>query len=189
MASAFVTALFLTFLSMLSPSASDPSSSVSGSAGRERVAGWAPLVLSYLALLFSYGVFVSGIYVNLFVTGAVFSLPLNSESAAFTQAERSVPFVIHEALGAALLVTLALLTTSLWFVGTRKLSLASAVPVLLVAYSAYVGSLNLTSPLAPVSSAGVLPVLVPMVSAAGFMGAIVITMLLTLRVRSNGPQR
>lgn len=181
MATAFITAIFLTFLSMVSLPA-DPA------ATRGKAAGRAPLVLCCLSLSLAYAVFVTGIYVNLFVAGPVFSLPLNSESAAFTQAEQSAPFVLHELLGAALLLTLALLTVSLWLAGTRRLSLLSAVPVFFVAYSSYVGSLNLTSPVSA-SPTGALSALVPMLSAAGFMAAIVITMLLTSRVRNNARQR
>ena len=58
----------------------------------------------------------------------------------------------------------------------------SAAPVLLVAYSAYVGLLDLTSsPLPAVSSSGMASVLVPLLSSAGLMAATVITMLLALK--------
>jgi hypothetical protein len=164
---------------------SDDNSSGSAGATGVRITDRSPLALCYSALLLSYAVFVTGIYVNLFVAGPVFSLPLGLESAAFRQAEGSPAFAAHEALGAALLVTLALLAISLWFGGARRLSVVSAVPVLLVAYSAYVGSLNLTSsPVAAVSSSGgALSALVPMLSSAGLMAAIVVTMLIAVRMR------
>jgi hypothetical protein len=189
MATAFVTALFLTFLSMASLRIDDHSSGSPGAAGAAgaRIAGKSPLALCYLALLLSYAVFVTGIYVNLFVAGPVFSLPLGLELAAFKQAEGSSAFAAHEALGAALLVTLVLLAVSLWFGGARRLSLVSAVPVVLVSYSAFVGSLNLTSPPVPaVSSDGAFSALVPMLSSAGFMAAIVVTMLIAVRMGDNG---
>jgi hypothetical protein len=184
MATAFVTALFLTFLSMASLRSDDNSSGSAGATG-VRITGRSPLALCYLALLLSYAVFVTGMYVNLFVVGPVFSLPLGLEPAAFRQAEGSPAFATHEALGAALLVTLALFAISLWFGGVRRLSLVSAVPVLLVSYSAYVGSLNLTTSPVPAisSSGGALSTLVPMLSSAGLMAAIVVTMLIAVRMR------
>jgi hypothetical protein len=189
MATAFVTALFLTFLSMASQTTVDRSSvPVGATSGPKRPA---PLALCSLSLLFFYAVFVSGIYVNLFVAGPVFSLPLGLEAAAFTQAEHSAAFVTHEALGAALLVILALFSVSLWLSGARRLSVVSAVPVLLVAYSAYVGSLNLTSSPVPLTSSTptAVSVVVTMLSSAGFMAATVITILIALKVVANGRQR
>ena len=186
MASAFVTAVFLTFLSMANTK-TDGGSLESRGAPRGRLGERTPLLLCSVALLLFYSVFISGIYVNLFVAGPVFSLPLGLEPAAFAQAEHSAAFVAHEAFGVALLVTLALFTVSLWSSGARMLSLVSAVPASLVAYSAYVGSLNLTSPpVSAASSSGVLSVLTPMLSSAGFMAATVVTMLLALRIRTNG---
>jgi hypothetical protein len=191
MATAFVTALFLTFLSMTSRRAEDRPSESRVGAGQRVTTGRAPLLLCCSALLLFYAVFVTGIYANLFVVGPVFSLPRNSELAAFTMAEHSAAFVTHEALGGALLLALVLFSALLWSTGTRKLSLVSAGPALLVAYSAYVGSLNLTSPPVPaVSTAGgPFSMLVPMLSAAGFMAAIVITMLLALKIRGERTTR
>jgi hypothetical protein len=180
MASAFVTALFLTFLSMSSLGKGN-GSSARGAWGRPRVTNRAARVACYLALVLFYAVFVTGIYVNLFVAGPVFSLPLNSEPAAFARAENSALFIVHEVLGAALLGTLVLLAVSLWVGGARRLSMAAAAPTILVSYSAYVGSQNLTSPLALGVS-----VLVPMLSSTGLMAAIIITMLLALEVRAGG---
>ena len=180
MASAFATALFLTFLSMSSLGKGN-GSSARGAWKGPRVISRAATVACYLALVLFYAVFVTGIYVNLFVAGPVFSLPLNSEPAAFARAESSAPFIIHEVLGAALLGTLVLLAVSLWVGGARRLSMTAAAPTILVTYSAYVGSLNLTSPLALGVS-----VLAPMVSSTGLMAAIIITMLLALEVRAGG---
>jgi hypothetical protein len=109
MATAFVTAIFLTFLSMASLGADEWSSGLGGPDGG-RVTSRMSLASCNVALLLFYGVFVTGIYVNLFVAGPVFSLPLNSELAAFRVAEDSAPFLIHEALGGALLATLVVLT-------------------------------------------------------------------------------
>lgn len=182
MATSFVTAIFLTFLAMASLKP-DEGSSTYGGGGASRAA----LFSCYLALLLFYAVFVSGIYVNLFVAGPVFSLPLGLELAAFKQAESSASFVAHEALGGALLASLILLAASLWSGGAKRISLVSVVPALLVAYSAYVGSLNLTSPPVPAvsSSGGAVSALVPMLSSAGLMTAMVITMLLALRIRAS----
>ena len=182
MATAFVTAIFFTFLSMASLRSDEGSSAYGGrmASGRARFS-------CYLALLLFYAVFVSGVYVNLFVAGPVFSLPLGLELAAFKQAESSASFLLHEALGGALLLSLILFAASLWSSGERRASLVGAVPAILVAYSAYVGSLNLTSPPVPsVSSVGgAVSGLVPLLSSAGLTVAIVITMLLALWMRAR----
>jgi hypothetical protein len=186
MASAFVTALFLTFLSMASLK-TDGGSSAYGSAGREPAAGGGSLALCYLSLALFYAVFVTGIYVNLFVAGPIFSLPLNSEAAAFARAESSGPFVVHEVLGLMLLAALVTLVISLWIGGAGRLAAVGVAPALLVGYSAYVGSMNLTSTVTAVLPGGAsATILVPMLSAVGLMGAIVVTMLLTLRIRADG---
>jgi hypothetical protein len=188
MAIGFVTALFLTFLSVASLRVDRLPSLLRGSA-RDRLKSGVPATLCCLALLLFYSVFISGIYVNLYVAGPVFSLPLNSELAAFTRAEQTAPFIIHEALGVILIGALVMVVVSLWSGGARKLSISGIVLLLLVAYSAYVGSLNITSPPVPDLSGGADSVLVPMVSAACFMAAIVVTMLLTLRLRSDSSSR
>lgn len=180
MATAFITALFLTFLSMVTLKTAREQSSAGPARGPTHKL---PRILGTLALMLCYAVFISGIYVNLFVAGPVFSLPLNSERAAFAVAERSAAFVLHESLGVALLTTLSLFLASLWSIGRTKLALFSLLPVACVAYSAYVGSLNFSSALSPVSG-GLETVLIPMLSAAAFMGAIVVTMLLVLKTRS-----
>jgi hypothetical protein len=186
MAAAFITAIFLTFLSMASLKAGDVPSPGGGGRAGGRVMSRAPLLSCYAALLLFYAVFLTGIYVNLFVAGPVFSLPLGLELAAFRQAESMPPFVLHEVIGGALLVTLVVLTISLWSGGARRASLMSAAPALFVAYSAYVGLLDLTSsPVPAVSSSGMASVLVPLLSSAGLMAATVITMLLTLKIRAN----
>jgi hypothetical protein len=183
MAASFVTAVFLTFLSM---AGLEPDGRSSGYA--RRGTSRSALFSCYLALLLLYAVFVTGIYVNLFVAAPVFSLPAGLEVAAFRQAESSAPFLIHEALGGALLASLVFFAVSTWSGGARRYSLIGAVPALLVAYSAYVGSLNLTSPpVAATSTAGAFSVLVPMLSSAGLMAAIVITMLLALKLRADRP--
>jgi len=174
MATAFVTALFLTFLSMIGFGSQD-----GWSASGERLAGRGPLNLCYIALVLFYSVFVTGIYVNLFVAGPVFSLPVNSQLLAFVQSEGAAAFIFHEALGGVLLATLVVLMVWLGAAGAKRLARNCAVPTLLVAYSAYVGSLNLTSPLAIGVS-----VWIPMLSSAGLMAAIVATMLITMKVRA-----
>lgn len=176
MASAFITAAFLTFLSLASLKLE--------TRVRGHITSRISFIFCCLSLLFAYAVFLSGIYVNLFVAGPVFSLPLNSELAAFRKAEGSPPFVIHEVLGALLLVSLLFLAASLWFAGARKLSLVGSLSSIFVAYSAYVGSINLTSPLSPISG-GVAAILIPMLSAASFITAVMMTMLLSLRIRTE----
>jgi hypothetical protein len=177
MASAFITAFFLTFLSLAAfdrPTRPTPGGS-----------GGLPFALSLVALACFYGVFTSGIYVNLFVAGPVFSLPLGLELSAFKAAERTAPFIFHEVIGALTLAALGSLSFSLWSKGMKRLTLVSALPVLFVAYSAYVGSLNVVSPLSPVSG-GEAAVLIPMLSAAALISAMLITMLVALRTRSSG---
>jgi hypothetical protein len=173
MGSSFVTALFLTFLSL-------ESARTEGELPKRAAGRSGALLTCYSALLLFYLVFVSGIYLNLYVAGPVFSLPLGLEPAAFDAAKNSAAFVAHEALGAALLASLVLLAASLWSGGDRRGALASAVPAILVAYSAYVGSMNLTSP--PSAALAASP-FVPMLSSAGLAAATVVTMLLALRLR------
>ena len=175
MATAFVTALFLTFFVIRDVSRGDRESATSGQS-RTWAAGRAARTFCYLSLVFFYAIFVSGMYVNLFVAGPVFSLPLGLQLAAMSRAEQSVPFVVHEALGGALFVALVILVVSLWAGGSRRLSLVAVVPAALVSYSAYVGSLNLTA-LAPMGSA-----LESMVSSTGLMAAIILTMLIGMKM-------
>ncbi|HUH99518.1 MAG TPA: hypothetical protein VLY65_00610 [Nitrososphaerales archaeon] len=177
MAVAFATAVFFTFFSMASLHPEE-----TRTYGGETANG--ALDIGYVTLVLFYAVFVSGIYVNLFVVGPVFSLPLGLEAAAFKQAESSAGFLIHEALGALLLVSLVVLTAALWSRGTRRSAGVSAAPALLVAYSAYVGSLNLTSPPVP-GTASTGSALVSMLSSAGLIAALVVTMLLLLRLRTD----
>jgi len=178
MGSAFVTAVFFTFLSMAG------ADSGGGLRAYGRETSKAARFSCYLALLLFYCVFVTGVYVNLFVAGPALSLPPALAQSAFRQAESTSPFLIHEALGGALLATLVVFCLSMLAKGASRSSLASVAPALLVAYSAYVGSLNLTSPAAQaLSSGGAASVLVPMLSSAGLMAATVITMLLALGLR------
>jgi hypothetical protein len=177
MACSFITALFLTFVSMASMEPGRGGAEYLGVNG-----GRAPLRWCYVALVLFYAVFVSGIYVNLNVAGPDFSLPIGLEPAAFKAAESSTAFVVHEALGGSLLASLVALAASLWFGGARRDTLVGAGAALLVSYSAYVGSLNLTS--IPVPEVAGSP-LVPMLSSAGLMAAIILTMLLTLRIRGG----
>jgi hypothetical protein len=179
MACSFVTALFLTFVSMASIAPGKGGHEYLGVSG-----GRAPLRWCYIALVLFYAVFVSGMYVNLDVAGPVFSLPIGLEPAAFKAAEWSAAFVVHEALGGSLFASLVVLAASLWYGGARQDALVGSGAALLVAYSAYVGSLNLTS--MPVPEVSGSP-LIPMLSSAGLMAAIVLTMLLALRFR-GGPR-
>lgn len=173
MATGFIAALFLTFLAL---------ASVNGEWGRSKTYSEVSSLAApagELALLLFLGVFVSGMYVNLYVAGPVFSLPLAKQAAAFAKAEASGAFVAHEALGGLLLLALVLLTLSLR--RDRRLGAVAALASILVAYSAYVGSLNLTtSPTSMISSQGT-----DLLSSAGLMGALVITMLLVIKVRSD----
>lgn len=174
MAGGFITALFLSFLTF---------ALLRGALSGIPTEGKWTTIVALVTLLLCYCVFVTGVYINLFVTGPVFSLPLAFELSAFRQAELSWPFVLHELLGGALLLSLATLALSLGLGGARRLSLVAWLGFLLVAYSAFVGSLNLASPLSP-TPPGLLSVLVPMLSATAFVAAIVVTMLLTLSLRA-----
>ena len=135
MATAFIAALFFTFLALGSVR------SESGTPSGREVTGPSSLPLGALALAFFFLVFVSGMYVNLYVAGPVYSLPLAKEAAAFSRAEGSAGFIAHEALGALLLLTLSAFAVSLR--RARSRALVAVIPFVLVAYSAYVGSLNL----------------------------------------------
>ena len=108
MGGAFVTAVFITFLSMACAKPDREPRGYRPETSR------AALFSCYLALLLFYGVFVTGVYVNVFVAGPALSLPSALEPAAFRQAESTAPFLIHEALGGALLATLIVLSLSLF---------------------------------------------------------------------------
>ncbi|MDA4121830.1 MAG: hypothetical protein OK456_01465 [Thaumarchaeota archaeon] len=183
MATAFITALFLSFLALVSLR-TDGTSNGTATPGW-RVLASAPSTFCGIVLGLFYAVFVSGVYVNLFVAGPVFSLPLNSELLAFTRAESTAPFILHEGLGAALLLATVLLAIVTWSGGKRKLASLSMVVALLVAYSAYVGSTNLTSPPVPAVSGAALSVVVPMLSAAAFIAALILTMIVALLMRAE----
>jgi hypothetical protein len=173
MATAFIAALFLTFLALGSVR------SESDGLPRPEAIGPSSIPLGALALALFLLVFVSGMYVNLYVAGPAYSLPLAKEAAAFSQAERSLAFIAHEALGGLLLLTLLAFAVSLR--RARSRALVAVIPVVLVAYSAYVGSLNLDShlPLASVGQA------TGLLSSLGLMVALVVTMLLVVKARSD----
>jgi hypothetical protein len=173
MATAFIVALFLTFLALVSVR------SESDGSPRPEAIGPYSVSLGAVALTLFFLVFVSGMYVNLYVAGPVYSLPLAKEAAAFSQAEGTAGFVAHEALGGLLLLTLLAFAVSLR--RSRSLALVAVIPVALVAYSAYVGSVNLDSHL-PVVGVGQATELL---SSLGLMVGLVVTMLLVAKARSD----
>jgi hypothetical protein len=165
MATAFIAAIFLTFLALAS---NNPEA---GRTWRSAEVSRLSFPAGTLALVLFFGVFVTGMYVNLFVAGPVYSLPVAKQAAAFAKAEGTAGFVLHEALGGLLLLTLIVLAATL--LRYQKLGV--------VAYSAYVGSLNLTSSgVAVVSGQGP-----ELLSSVGLIAALVMTMLLVIKVRAD----
>jgi hypothetical protein len=187
MATAFISALFLTFLALASINKSDLKNAGRGTLHESRFS----LSVGALALLLFYCVIVSGIYVNLFVAGPVFSLPLARQAVAFAQAKSSAGFLVHEGLGTMLLVTLVVFAVSLWNRQKRGRALVAGVPAGLVAYSAYVGALNLASQQQQQQQQQQIHVIVLMpaweqlLSSVGLIIALVVTMLLVVRLRSQ----
>jgi len=173
MATAFIAAIFLTFLALASIRPEGPRP------WRASDVSKASLPAGGLALVLFFGVFVTGMYVNLFVAGPVYSLPLAKQAAALAKAEGSAGFIFHEALGGLLLLAVVVMAATL--LRQRGLGVAASLAAALVAYSAYVGALNLTSTgVVAVSGQGT-----QLLSSVGLMAALVITMLLVIRVRED----
>ncbi len=182
MATGFLTAFYLTFLSLLA----DKSISLKNKK---------TLTLSFSVLGLFYVVFLSGMYVNLFVASSVFSEPPAIAQKMLFGMVTSPPALIHEISGVLLLVLVTALTISLLCTRLSKLGRMGIISSLLVAYSLLQGVLSNIAPIFEsqsgtlVSQTGLVQaitsVVEPMISAAGFFISIIITMIIAERLSSR----
>jgi hypothetical protein len=182
MATSFITAIYLSFLAMLSI----------GKKGMVQLRCERSLVqnLSIATLTFFYGVFVSGIYLNLYVASSVFSEPPVIAQKMLGEMITSPAALLHEIAGTLLLVLTIAFAIALFRSGQRKLAIRGLIGSLLVLYSLLVGVLDNIEPLfVPATSSILNPQnglyhlfsseIVPLFSAAGFLTAIIIAMTIT----------
>lgn len=177
MATGYITALYLGFLSMLF--AQTPVS--------KHVANISTLILlSFAALVLYYTVFLSGMYTNLFVAASVFSEPPNLAREMLAQMVTSIPVLIHETSSLFLLLVAFVYSFKLFDSKARTYGVLGLLCSLFVLYSLIEGTLM---NILPIFQSTTIPqsasmqfiefTLAPMLSAAGFMVAIVITLVLT----------
>lgn len=189
MATSFITAAYTSFLSILTMR--EPS--------RVEIASRAEvgtsLKLSVAVLGLFYVVFVSGMYVNLFVASSIFSLPPSVARQMLGQMLYSPSGLIHEISGLVLL-SLSLALAVLLHRSHRKNLANRAVAVMsLVAYSMFVGILmNVVPAFSPATVATGVPgglnylvveVIVPMLSAAAFVISMLVAMSITYALQNG----
>ncbi|MGI0091167.1 MAG: hypothetical protein ACREBS_05615 [Nitrososphaerales archaeon] len=181
MATSFITALYLTFLAILS----------TGLPEMPRKSGIQSL--SFMVLGLFYLVFLSGIYVNLFVASSVFSEPPAVTTQMLGQMVTSPPVLLHETSGVLLLGLAIALTATLFRARFRELAIRGALCSLLIVYSLLEGVLMNVLPIfepptSPALSSQtnhfyiVTSVVAPLFSAAGFLAAILIAMSIAQRL-------
>ena len=139
MAGSFITAVYLTFLAILN-------------ARPVKVKEGAGLVqnLSIVTLALFYIVFVSGMYLNLFVASNVFSKPPAIAQQMLGQMVTSPSALVHEVSGVLLLASVISFTLVLFSKGLKKLAYRGLVASLLVTYSLVLG---VTENIVPATSA------------------------------------
>jgi hypothetical protein len=178
MATSFITAVFLSFFAVLRLRAR-----VTQPKQRNRLQN-----LSLVTLGLFYVVFISGIYVNLFVASSVFSEPPFIANQLLAKMIVSPPALVHETSGVLLLVFSFTLTVTTLQAKMSKLAIYGAISSLLVTYSLLEGVMMnvipaLETPMESSSSFHFLTsVIAPLVSAAGFLTALLITMGVVLRI-------
>ena len=185
MAVGFITAVFMTFFSSLSLREKTQGREDDGSGPRQE--GVRPLLhILYMELFLFCLVFLSGMYVNLWVAGGIFSMPPAVARGMLAGAIYSPPFAAHAMLGILLLGAGVASTASLWRKGLKRWLFLSVASTSLIGYSALVGVLNMTA----LSDGGYLVFLVvPMLSAAGFMASLLASVLLTTEVHGASAGR
>jgi len=182
MATSFITAVYLTFFAILS----------TGATRRPQVKGVTRLVQNFSAatLAIFYVVFVSGIYLNLYVASSVFSEPPVIARQMLGNMVTSPAALLHEISGTLLLLLTIMFTVALFRSGLRKLAVRSLVGCLLVWFSLLMGVSENIEPLLVPASSSPLNVqtgidhlftseVLPLLSAAGFLAAIIIVMTIT----------
>ena len=179
MATSFITAVYLSFFAILS----------TGATRRSQVKGITKIVqdLSIATLAFFYVVFVSGIYLNLYVASSVFSEPPVIARQMLGNMVTSPAALLHEISGTFLLLLTITFTVALFRSGLKRLVVRSLVVCLLVLFSLLMGVFENIEPLFVPASSSALNVqngidhlftseVLPLLSAAGFLAAIVVVM-------------
>ncbi len=179
MATSFITAVYLSFFAILS----------TGATRRSQVKGITKIVqdLSIATLAFFYVVFVSGIYLNLYVASSVFSEPPVIARQMLGNMVTSPAALLHEISGTFLLLLTITFTVALFRSGLKRLVVRSLVVCLLVLFSLLMGVFENIEPLFVPASHSALNVqngidhlftseVLPLLSAAGFLAAIVVVM-------------
>jgi hypothetical protein len=168
MAVSFVTALYLTFLAILSLSA-------------KLKMHTNPIRLTFAVLIFFYITFMSGIYANLFVASQVFSESPAIAEKMLGSMVVSPPMLLHETSGTVLFALVIALTILLYREASFKIAIRATIATLLVGYSLYEGITMNIFPILQGSTNSVEPnfiltAVAPLSSAAGFLYAIIICM-------------
>lgn len=174
MAASFITAVYLSFLSTL----------YSGLRKTPFKSGTRVLrSLAFAVLAMFYLVFLSGMYVNLFIASSVFSEPPAVARQMLAGMVASFPALFHETSGILLLALAITLAVSLYRAHFTKLAIRGLICSLLVTYSLLEGVLvNILPIFEPLTTPEttsfyfITSVISPMLSAAGFLVAILIAM-------------
>jgi hypothetical protein len=186
MATCFITAVYLSFLAILN-------------LNKTRFPEKMPQVsknLSVATLALFYLVFVSGIYLNLYVASSVFSEPPAVEQKMLGQLVTSPTALFHETSGTLLLLMMIFFTIGLFRSFPKKFALRALIATILVLYSLLVGAFeNIEPVLVPASLSiesaqnGLAHLLssevIPLLSAAGFLAALVILMSVVHEMRKQ----
>ncbi|HVB12558.1 MAG TPA: hypothetical protein VNE86_05445 [Nitrososphaerales archaeon] len=185
MAGSFITAVYLTFIAILN----------TGLVRRIQVKKDTGLLrnFSIVTLTLFYLVFVSGMYLNLFVASAIFSKPPEIARQMLGQMVTTPTALIHEFSGGVLLASVISFTLVLFSKGLKRLAVRGVVVTLLVTYSLLLGVIENIEPATNAvfnPQAGLESLMIseiaPLLSAAGFFVAILISMSIVLRLRSAG---
>ena len=180
MATSFITALYLSFLSVLNPI---PKFNVKSNLIR----------LSFAVLVFFYIAFLSGMYANIFVASEVFSEPPSIARKMLGSMVLSPSMLFHEITG-TLLFALVIVFTILLYRAHLKLAVRGAISAVLVGYSFFEGiSMNVLpifeQPNAISNQNFIFSTAAPLVSAVGFLCAAVICLSVLESLTRSGQAR
>ena len=188
MATSFITAVYLSFLAILN---------LKKTRFPERISRFTKN-LSVATLALFYLVFVSGIYLNLYVASSVFSEPPVIEQKMLGQMVTSPTALFHETSGTLLLLLMIFFTIGLFRSLPKKLVLRGLFATLFVLYSLLVGAFENIEPVLVPASSSIQSVqsdlsyvfsseVIPLLSAVGFLAALVILMSVVHEMRTQVP--
>jgi hypothetical protein len=167
MAVSFITALYLSFLAILNPSLKFNARSN-------------PIRLSLMVLAFFYITFLSGMYANIFVASKVFSEPPPIAREMLGRLVVSPPMLLHETSGTLLFALTIAFTISLHRARLKPATKRGAIATILVGYSFFEGATMNILPILQQSDSinqnFISSTVAPLVSALGFLCAIIICM-------------